>query len=87
MTAAIPAVIVWTCESVFRDAAGAAHGEWRLKDLSVRLFPPLAGETLKCIAARSLSTRRMDIWDVNITRDGSDEPLCLTSALFVNAPT
>ena len=86
MTAAITALLVWTCESFFRDDTAAASGQWHLRDLTVRLFPPVNGAKLRCVAARSLSAKQVDVWDVSITRDGSDKPLCITRALFMRSP-
>lgn len=82
MTAAIAGLVIWTCESFFREVPQPRKGEWVLQDLSLRFFPPIVGGVILCQAERSLFTRKIEIWDVKVTHEDHHEALCLTRAIY-----
>lgn len=82
MAAAIAGLITWTCDTHYRETAQPRKGEWTVQDLSLRFFPSLDGGVLLCEAVRSLTTRKLEIWDIKLTLENRPEPLCLTRAIY-----
>ncbi len=82
MVAAVSGLVVWTCESLFRESLAPRDGEWSLEDLSLRFYPPLSAGNLYCRAIRSISSQKLDIWDVTISLDDNAEPLCVTRVVY-----
>jgi len=82
MTSAISGLAIWSCESHFRETGLPSSGNWSLQDLTLRFYPAASGDVMYCKAVRNITSQKMDIWDIVVTLEGCEEPLCMSRAVY-----